>query len=74
MVSLSDNYDVAGADVALDGCVMQEIKRWSQDRSHDFETMINQFAGLQVAFHERCRDVWLETAEQFPHLGDKHIP
>ena len=43
----------------------QEVQRWYGDRSHDFATMLNQFAGMEVAYHERCRDVWLETAEQF---------
>ena len=41
------------------------MQRWASDRSRDFATMLNQFAGMEVAFHERCRDVWLEVAEQF---------
>jgi hypothetical protein len=41
------------------------MQRWAADRGRDFATMLNQFAGMEVAFHERCRDVWLEVAEQF---------
>ncbi len=43
----------------------QEMQRWATDCSSDFATMLNQFAGMEVAFHDRCRDVWLEVAEQF---------
>ncbi|EIE22906.1 hypothetical protein COCSUDRAFT_66447 [Coccomyxa subellipsoidea C-169] len=44
---------------------LKEMQRWAADRGRDFTTMLNQFAGMEVAFHERCRDVWLEVAEQF---------
>jgi Zn-finger nucleic acid-binding protein len=53
---------------------MQEIHRWGKDRSQDFATMLNQFAGLEVAYHERCRDVWLEVAEQFTQAGSQRSP
>ena len=43
----------------------QEVQRWYVDRSRDFGAMANGFAGMEVAYHERCRDVWLEVAEQF---------
>jgi hypothetical protein len=41
------------------------MQRWYADRSADFATMLRQFTGMEVAYHERCRDVWLEVAEQF---------
>ena len=41
------------------------MQRWYADRSRDFGAMTNGFAGMEVAYHERCRDVWLEVAEQF---------
>lgn len=46
-------------------CAAQEMQRWAADRGRDFAIMLNQYAGMEVAFHERCRDVWLEVAEQF---------
>ncbi|CAL8464753.1 g4288 [Coccomyxa elongata] len=67
--------DVAALEAAIDSAKaeydkvldrnMKEMQRWASDRSCDFATMLNQFAGMEVAFHERCRDVWLEVAEQF---------
>ena len=30
--------------------------------------MLNQFAGMEVAFHERSRDVWQEIVEQLPAM------
>ena len=44
----------------------QEVQRWEKDRAEDFGVMLNQFAGMEVAFHERSRDVWQEIAEQMP--------
>ena len=45
---------------------MQEVQRWEKDRAEDFSVMLNQFAGMEVAFHERSRDVWQEIVEQMP--------
>ncbi len=45
---------------------VQEVQRWEKDRAEDFGVMLNQFAGMEVAFHERSRDVWQEVAEQMP--------
>jgi len=45
---------------------LQEVQRWEKDRSEDFGVMLNQFAGMEVAFHERSRDIWQEVAEQMP--------
>ena len=45
---------------------LQEVQRWEKDRAEDFSTMLNQFAGMEVAFHERSRDIWQEVAEQLP--------
>ena len=51
----------------------QEVQRWYADRSRDFGAMANGFAGMEVAYHERCRDVWLECdvlfAQQPPATG-----
>lgn len=47
-------------------CDAQEVQRWEKDRAEDFGVMLNQFAGMEVAFHERSRDVWQEVAEQMP--------
>ena len=47
-------------------CAAQEVQRWEKDRAEDFGVMLNQFAGMEVAFHERSRDVWQEVAEQMP--------
>ena len=45
---------------------LQEVQRWEKERAEDFSTMLNQFAGMEVAFHERSRDTWQEAAEQLP--------
>ena len=50
--------------------MLQEVQRWEKDRSEDFGVMLNQFAGMEVAFHERSRDIWQEIAEQLPSAPD----
>ncbi|CAL5229150.1 g12424 [Coccomyxa viridis] len=68
--------DVAALEAALEAAKaeydrvldrnLKEVQRWEKDRAEDFGVMLNQFAGMEVAFHERSRDVWQEVAEQMP--------
>ena len=40
----------------------------------DLSTILNQFAGMEVAFHERSRDIWQEVAEQLPEPPARPSP